>query len=48
MRTGSFALELKAAEARPTKATSRAEMRKAAFIFGNLSRSEIEGDFVSN
>jgi len=35
-----FAVELNAADARPTKATSRANMRTAVFIFSNLSRQK--------
>jgi hypothetical protein len=38
-------VELKEAEARPTKATSSAKTRTATFIFGNLSELDFEGEF---
>jgi hypothetical protein len=38
-------VELKDAEARPTKATSRAKTRTATFIFGNLFGFGFEGEF---
>jgi len=36
--------ELKDADARPTKATSRAKTRMATFIFSNLSEFDFEGE----
>jgi hypothetical protein len=35
-------VELKDAEARPTKATSRAKTRMATFIFGNLMKFDLK------
>lgn len=37
-------VELKEAEARPAKATTKAKRRTAAFIFGNLSIRDVERD----
>jgi hypothetical protein len=39
-----LAAELNEAEARPAKATIRANTRMAVFIFGNLSMRNLEGD----